>query len=248
MIQSGEAQPKNTGVLGARSDGQASTALPLQTNVLITTRSAVEECLKRHLAERHEEHAYLVSVKMLRQRTFQEQELRARSRKQKRPPKSTLPQRYIQTTSPFQNMSPIQVPFDRSANTKRMLDMSQEVYVKAKPKDTVTKSGLAAPPTKYKSDAPMIPPFKEYVSLRNNILADNESKLLATPYFQDEDYTGREILLDTLPYIYEMTHDENGPLDFRKEQCRFYKDAIEVFLSEIGIAWNDPDQRFSTWQ
>ncbi|CAN9238892.1 unnamed protein product [Alternaria alternata] len=239
VIQSGKAQPKNTGGLGKHSDGQASTALPLQTNVLITTRSAVEECLKRHLAERHEEHAYLVSVKMLRQRTFQEQELRARSRKQKRPPKSTLPQRYIQTTSPFQDMSPIQVPFDRSANTKRMLDMSQEVYVKAKPKDTVTKSGLAAPPTKYKSDAPMIPPFKEYVSLRNNILADNESKLLATPYFQDEDYTGREILLDTLPYIYEMTHDENGPLDFRKEQCRFYKDAIEVFLSEIGIAWND---------
>ncbi|CAN9330984.1 unnamed protein product [Alternaria alternata] len=239
VIQNGKAQPKNTGGLGKHSDGQASTALPLQTNVLITTRSAVEECLKRHLAERHEEHAYLVSVKMLRQRTFQEQELRARSRKQKRPPKSTLPQRYIQTTSPFQDMSPIQVPFDRSANTKRMLDMSQEVYVKAKPKDTVTKSGLAAPPTKYKSDAPMIPPFKEYVSLRNNILADNESKLLATPYFQDEDYTGREILLDTLPYIYEMTHDENGPLDFRKEQCRFYKDAIEVFLSEIGIAWND---------
>ena len=239
VIQSGKAQPKNTGGLGKHSDGQASTALPLQTNVLITTRSAVEECLKRHLAERHEEHAYLVSVKMLRQRTFQEQELRAQSRKQKRPPKSTLPQRYIQTTSPFQDMSPIQVPFDRSANTKRMLDMSQEVYVKAKPKDTVTKSGLAAPPTKYKSDAPMIPPFKEYVSLRNNILADNESKLLATPYFQDEDYTGREILLDTLPYIYEMTHDENGPLDFRKEQCRFYKDAIEVFLSEIGIAWND---------
>ncbi|CAN9332993.1 unnamed protein product [Alternaria alternata] len=239
VIQSGKAQPKNTGGLGKHSDGQASTALPLQTNVLITTRSAVEECLKRHLAERHEEHAYLVSVKMLRQRTFQEQELRARSRKQKRPPKSTLPQRYIQTTSPFQDMSPIQVPFDRSANTKRMLDMSQEVYVKAKPKDTVTKSGLAAPPTKYKSDAPMIPPFKEYVSLRNNILADNESKLLATPYFQDEDYTGREILLDTLPYIYEMTHDENGPLDFRKEQCRFYKDTIEVFLSEIGIAWND---------
>ncbi|RYO70162.1 hypothetical protein AA0113_g3344 [Alternaria arborescens] len=239
VIQSGKAQPKNTGGLGKYSDGQASTALPLQTNVLITTRSAVEECLKRYLAERHEEHAYLVSVKMLRQRTFQEQELRAQSRKQKRPPKSTLPQRYIQTTSPFQDMSPIQVPFDRSANTKRMLDMSQEVYVKAKPKDTVTKSGLAAPPTKYKSDAPMIPPFKEYVSLRNNILADNESKLLATPYFQDEDYTGREILLDTLPYIYEMTHDENGPLDFRKEQCRFYKDAIEVFLSEIGIAWND---------
>jgi len=117
--------------------------------------------------------------------------------------------------------------------------MSQETFIKAKPKDTVVKSGLAVPTTKYKSDAPKIPPFKEYVSLRNNVLKDNESKLLATPYFQDEDYRGREVLLDTLPYMYEMTHDEKGPLDFRKEQCRFYDKAIEAFMSEIGITWND---------
>ncbi|KAI4653958.1 hypothetical protein J4E93_001726 [Alternaria ventricosa] len=175
---------------------------------------------------------------MRNQRTFQEQDLRARSRKQKRPQQPTLPEKYIQKTSPFENMRAIQVPFDR-ANAKRLVDMSQETFIKAKPKDTVVKSGLAAPTTKYKSDAPKIPPFKEYVSLRNNVLKDNESKLLATPYFQDEDYRGREVLLDTLPYMYEMTHDEKGPLDFRKEQCRFYEKAIEAFLSEIGITWND---------
>jgi histone-lysine N-methyltransferase EZH2 len=151
----------------------------------------------------------------------------------------TLPEKYIQKTSPFENMPAIQVPFDRSTGTKRLIDMSQEIFVKAKSKETVIKSSLAAPTTKYKSNAPMIPPFKEYVSLRNNILSDNESKLLATPYFQDEDYRGREVLLDTLPYIYEMTHDEKGPLDFRKEQCRFFKDAIEAFLSEVGVTWND---------
>ncbi|KAG9187712.1 histone-lysine N-methyltransferase EZH2 [Alternaria panax] len=238
-MQNNKAQPEDVRASDGYSGGQARTVLRLQTNVLIITYSAVEECLKRHVAERHESHAYLVWAKLWRQRTFQEQELRARNRKQKLPPQSTLSDRYLQNISPFQDMSPIQVPFDRSANTKRMLDMSQEIFVKAKPKDIVIKSGLAAPTTKYKSDAPMIPPFKEYVSLRNNILADNESKLLATPYFQDEDYSGREVLLDTLPYIYEMTHDEKGPLDFRKEQCRFYKDAIGSFLSEIGITWND---------
>jgi histone-lysine N-methyltransferase EZH2 len=238
MVQNNGVQPENPGLPDGYNGGQASTVLSLQADVLITTRSAIEECLKRHIAKRHESHAYLVWAKMLRQRTFQERELRARGRKQKRPSHSTLPERYVQETSPFKNMSPIQVPFDRSVNTKRMLDMTQEVFVKAKPKDVVIKSGLAALTTKYKSDAPMIPPFKEYVSLRNNILADNESKLLATPYFQDEDYSGREVLLDTLPYIYEMIHDENGPLDFRKEQCRFYKDAIEAFLSETGISWN----------
>ncbi|KAI4936016.1 hypothetical protein J4E85_001344 [Alternaria conjuncta] len=179
-----------------------------------------------------------METKLRNQRTFQEQDLRARSRKQKRPQQPILPEKYIQKTSPFENMRAIQVPFDR-ANAKRLVDMSQETFIKAKPKDTVVKSGLAVPTTKYKSDAPKIPPFKEYVSLRNNVLKDNESKLLATPYFQDEDYRGREVLLDTLPYMYEMTHDEKGPLDFRKEQCRFYDKAIEAFLSEIGITWND---------
>ena len=231
-------QPEHLRVPVENDGGRTSKKLSLQADVLVTTRSAVEACLKRHVAERHELHAYLMETKMRNQRTFQEQDLRARSRKQKRPQQPILPEKYIQKTSPFENMRAIQVPFDR-ANAKRLVDMSQETFIKAKPKDTVVKSSLAVPTTKYKSDAPKIPPFKEYVSLRNNVLKDNESKLLATPYFQDEDYRGREVLLDTLPYMYEMTHDEKGPLDFRKEQCRFYDKAIEAFLSEIGITWND---------
>ncbi|KAI4692607.1 hypothetical protein J4E81_007023 [Alternaria sp. BMP 2799] len=231
-------QPEHLRVPVENDGGRTSKKLSLQADVLVTTRSAVEACLKRHVAERHELHAYLMETKMRNQRTFQEQDLRTRSRKQKRPQQPILPEKYIQKTSPFENMRAIQVPFDR-ANAKRLVDMSQETFIKAKPKDTVVKSGLAVPTTKYKSDAPKIPPFKEYVSLRNNVLKDNESKLLATPYFQDEDYRGREVLLDTLPYMYEMTHDEKGPLDFRKEQCRFYEKAIEAFLSEIGITWND---------
>jgi hypothetical protein len=231
-------QPEHPGDFVENDSNQASRKLLLQPDMLTTTCSAVEGCLKRHVADRHEFHVPLVEAKMRHQRTFQEQELRARCHKQKRPQQPTLPKKYIQKTSPFENMPAIQMPFDR-AHVKRLVDMSQELFVKAKPKDTVIKSGLSASTTKYKSNAPKIPPFKEYVSLRNNVLADNESKLLATPYFQDEDYRGREVLLDTLPYIYEMTHDEKGPLDFRKEQCRFYKNPVEAFLSEIGITWDD---------
>jgi len=175
---------------------------------------------------------------MMRQRTYQEQNIRARTRGRQRLVHSGLPERYEQQRSPFADMRAIQLPF-KSINTKHLPDMSQEIYVKAKPKDTVIKNSLVAPTTKYKSDAVTIPLFKEYVSLENNILADNESKLLATPYFQDEDYTCRETLLRTLPYMYELTHDENSPLDLRKEQCRFYNHPIEAFLSEIGISWNE---------
>ncbi|KAA8614693.1 protein containing SET domain protein [Pyrenophora tritici-repentis] len=236
--------PDNTksaddGVTDDQTDGQTKLAVAnFAEDELEATRSAIDACLKRHIGGRHETHAYLTWSRMMRQRTYQEQELRARSRKQKRLVHSSLPERYEQQLSPFADMRTIQLPF-KGINTKRLPDMSQEIYVKAKPKDIVIKSVLAAPTTKYRSDAVTIPPFKEYVSLENNILADNESKLLATPYFQDEDYTCRETLLSTLPYIYELTHDENGPLDLRKEQCRFYKDTIEAFLNEMGVSWNE---------
>lgn len=205
---------------------------------LAATRSAIDECLKRHIAERNEAHAKLTWIKLRHQRTCQERDLRAR-RKQKFPTQPTLPEEFIQHTSPFADIPIVQMPFDRSWASKGLPDMAQEVFVKAKPKDTVFRSGLSAHTTKFRSEAVVIPPFKEYVSLKNNILADNESKLLATPYFEDEDYESRRALLDALPFIYELTHDEKGPIDLRKEQCRFYKTGIEAFLSEIGVTWNE---------
>jgi len=227
------------GLVDDQTDDQVKLAVAsFAEDDLEATRSAIDACLKRHIAKRHKTHAYLNWSRMMRQRTYQEQNIRARNRRQKRLVHSSLPERYEQQLSPFADMRAIQLPF-KSTNTKHLPDMSQEIYVKAKPKDIVIKSSLVAPRTKYKSDAVTIPLFKEYVSLENNILADNESKLLATPYFQDEDYTSRETLLRTLPYMYELTHDENSPLDLRKEQCRFYKHTIETFLSEIGISWNE---------
>jgi hypothetical protein len=226
--------------LFAQNDDQIAMALQVQVDEPVAVRSAIDLCLTRHLEIRHEAHAYLMWSKLMRQRTCQEQELRTRARsKEKRPAPSTVPDRYIQHVSPFESMPPVQAPWNKNTSNRGLPDITQEVYIKANPKDTVIKTALFVTPTKYKSDAVKIPPFKEYVSLRNNILADNETKLLATPYFQDGDYTGRQALMKALPYMYEMTHDENGPLDLRKEQCRFYKDSIEAFLTEIGVAWND---------
>ncbi|KAF1838737.1 hypothetical protein BDW02DRAFT_336506 [Decorospora gaudefroyi] len=205
----------------------------------IAARSAIDTCLRRQLQTRHDQHAYLVCAKMRRQRTCQEQELRAHGHKGKSPIPS-LPGKYMQKASPFESMSPIQVPFDKKTSYRRFPHLNQEVFIKAKPKDIIVKSKMAASRmTGYKTDAVQIPPFREYVSLKNSILADNESKLLATPYFEDEEFEGRQTLLATLPYVYELTHDEFGPLGFRKEQRSFYKDSIEAFLAEIDVSWND---------
>jgi hypothetical protein len=151
----------------------------------------------------------------------------------------TLPENYIQTTSPFQDMASIQTSFSKSNNKDSLKDISQEIFTRTVPKSTVVKSTWSAPTALFKPEAVRIPPFKEYVSLRTNILADNESKLITMPYLGDEDEEGaQEALVRVLPFIYEIRHDVNALLDLRNEQCRFYKDTIETFLGEIGITLN----------
>ena len=224
--------------LDASNSTSNSPAMAILADDRDTMCLAVEERLKLVLGERQKAHANLVEVRLKCQRTCQERELRTELRRRKGPMPPILPKKHIQSSSPFKGMPATQVPFDK-VHGGGLRDITQEIFTNAKPKDIVTRSAWAAPTTKYKSEAVCIPLFKEYVSLTDNILADNESKLLTTPFFQHEDDESREKLLRVLPHIYEMKHDEKGPLDLRAEQCRFYKECLDVFLCEVGLSWKD---------
>ena len=203
-----------------------------------TARSVVEFCLKQQLVDLYESHASLTRSKLWRQRICHESELRAKKQHRHGSASSSLPEKFIQLNSPFEALSPIQMPFDRQSAVEGMPDFSQEIYSSVKPKETTIRSGWVSPTTVYTSTAVSIPAFKEYVSLKNNFLVDNESKLLATPYFQDEDDKARTELRKRLPQQYEMKHDENALSDLRAEQCRFYKDVLESFLRKIDVSWS----------
>ncbi|KAH7381715.1 hypothetical protein BKA66DRAFT_570839 [Pyrenochaeta sp. MPI-SDFR-AT-0127] len=206
---------------------------------LNAARTAVEDCLRLQLINRHKTHAYLTENMMKDQRRCQERRIRAQHHQRKDLVPSVLPERYVQPVSPFEGMSSIEVPFDKKSINTALKDISQEIFTKAKPKDIAIRSAWVAPMTTYRSEAIKIPPFKEYVSLKNNILADNVSKLLATPYIQDGYFKDRDKLLKQLPCHYELKHDENALLDLRLEQCRFYKDTVESLLREIDISWDE---------
>jgi len=150
-----------------------------------------------------------------------------------------LPEKYVQPVSPFEKMPTIQFPFEKGQNKDHLKEVSQEIFTKATPKDTVVRSSWSVPTTAYRYRGIRIPSFKEYVSLKTNILADNESKLLTMPYLWDDDEEGEQReLIDKLPLIYEIKNDFNAASDLRDEQCRFYTDSIEPFLTDIGITWD----------
>lgn len=194
-------------------------------------RLAVKNCLRCHLQTRFEAHAYMTSSVLWRQRTCQEREIRAQRRK----PSQTA--NHMQHVSPFKSMRAMQTPHEKKTDTEKGRVFAQEIFTKAKPKDTTITSTWICPLTTYTCNATIVPPFKEYISLNTNLLADNESKLLTTPLILDETDEGRQQLLEELPVHYEMKHDAKGPLDLRNEQCRFYKRSFEGVLQQVGMTW-----------
>lgn len=172
------------------------------------------------------------------QRTCHEREIRAHRRNQRLSKTHLQLESQVQHVSPFTNMSSIQISSVRNPGKENIHIIRQDVFPKSR-KDSVVRSTWTVSPTTYKSTGITVPPFKEYVGLKNNVLADNESKRLATPYFDTEHVKNLEELLKDLPCKYEMRHDENALLDLRNEQCRFYQNSVNSFFGDIGLTWND---------
>ncbi len=244
-LQTETSQSKNTQPTMPRdaeihNDEQVSSEelLVINGDDYIAARSAVEVCLKQQLMNRHEMHADITRSLMWRERICFESELRAQRRQRRGQAPKSLPKKYIQSVSPFKDMQPVETPFDRKSSTEGTYDFSQEMFGSVKPKDPIARSGWISSTNKYTSTAVHIPTFKEYISVKNNVLTDNESKLYATPYFADEDDQNRQDMRAELPQHYEMKHDINAYSDLRNEQCRFFKDIVETFLRRIGVSWS----------
>lgn len=139
-------------------------------------------------------------------------------------------------------MPVIQTPLEKGHNKDHTKEISQEIFLKGTLKDSVIKSNWSVPTVTYRTGGVRIPSFKEYVSLKTNILADNESKLMTLPYLGDADdkkaEEAQEELIRKLPTVYEIRHDINAVYDFRQEQCRFFTESVDEFLVDIGLTWD----------
>jgi hypothetical protein len=150
-----------------------------------------------------------------------------------------LAEKYQQTDSPFQNMPGVQCQFEKNSNKELQGIITQENFTKAATKDNVVRSTWSVPIRTHTLKDLQLPSFKEYVSLKTNILADNESKLLTLPWLGDDEPEQRQkTLIEDLPKQYEIRHDINALLDLRDEQCRFYSDSVDTFLADVGITWD----------
>jgi hypothetical protein len=151
-----------------------------------------------------------------------------------------LPDKYLQTESPFKSIPVVQSTFQKNSHEEIQEVITQDIFTNGKTttKDNVVKSTWSVLICTHMPGDLQIPSFKEYVSLKKSILADNESKLLTLPWLSDDEPIERlQTFTADLPKRYEIRHDINALLDLRNEQCRFYFETVDSFLTDVGTSW-----------
>ncbi|KAF2814894.1 uncharacterized protein BDZ99DRAFT_186742 [Mytilinidion resinicola] len=205
----------------------------------------VEEVLVSHIANLHDDHECMVVKKIARNRTIFEREVQSKSASSSYPfctEHPTIPKGSLQQESPFASMKGIQIPTAMtSGNNDKMVNITQEFYnenLNQKPR----RSYLSIPVTPFQSSAVDVPPYTDFVSLRDNVLAENNKKLLYWPYFaeeENEEKLGKSGLWDELDQRFDMVNEHRPRRLLQVEQCRLHRPYAQEFLEELGIDWTD---------
>ncbi|CAI6335712.1 unnamed protein product [Periconia digitata] len=212
---------------------------PIDSCDIALATAKVDSALKNHLRTVYESHAYLVKASLRRNRQALEREIRENNSNRRAGRSNTPdPQKFVQTSSPFKNMIPVHAPFTKTGEDghESSRHYLQDLFNNPRSK-TGSKSRITTRLTGFKSTAVLIPLFREYVPLKNNILAHNQTKLFNWPYFPDEDE--RLPMKAELMDRYRVKNLRPSWDDSLIDVHRFYGPSIEAFLKEIGIEWQD---------
>jgi hypothetical protein len=212
----------------------ATVVQPIDVNNLRTACELVDECVENHVQQVHLTHSKVARGCLRRQRLCYERErqLQSRSMMQGRMLAPTGIARFVQSSSPFKKLQPIQTIVESKSAEPSYF--AQEVFIKYRNQGEIT-SRFTAPLTHYRSTAVDIPPFQEHVSLQDNVLSENEKNMLHWPYFPDENEN--QDMMDDLKKNYKMKNDTPTRLDLLWDVSRFYTLTADSFLADLGLGW-----------
>ncbi|KAL1625102.1 hypothetical protein SLS56_007529 [Neofusicoccum ribis] len=155
---------------------------------------------------------------------------------------SVVPFEYQQLSFPWPNAKPIQTrgPI-KSGEAKLRVQKTQEVFSHGNMHKSI-RSTLNNPVDSYAIDTIPVPPYTSYISLKQNILADNHRTLMIYPYFddyQDED-ASKKSLWDELRSRYNIVADElRRRRLLQAEQSWQLRAYAEKFLDIVGCKMAD---------
>ncbi|KAF2738453.1 hypothetical protein EJ04DRAFT_459454 [Polyplosphaeria fusca] len=193
-----------------------------------TSIAKIQACMTTSLEGYHSRHALTLASLLRRQRAVLSREAHAKKSEVAEP----------RGPSTFANMKPI--------NTRKVHGSRDAKMEK------LTKNKKATGPAKYEfkliSDVPLttykappvdVPSFQEYLTLRNNFIAENNKVLRYWPYVDDEEGTTEKASLSADLHVeYAVDEDAFGRV-LRAEQYRAYAPCAEAVLSQVGIQFQD---------
>ncbi|KAF2643347.1 hypothetical protein P280DRAFT_446843 [Massarina eburnea CBS 473.64] len=203
---------------------------------LIHSVAIIDKCLEKHLQQGYQSHAYLVKACLRRNRESLERETRLKERSLRRgfAPTLTSADKFIQRSSPFKVLQPIQ---SVTVQPKEHF-LSEKFFIKSGKLDRPIKTTkMTIESTQFRTMAVDIPTFQEYVSLQNSFLAENVNELLNWPYFENDENTDKMEQNGIQEELQQSYRIRDAASHLTDDINRFYSPIAETFLSEIGINW-----------
>lgn len=149
---------------------------------------------------------------------------------------STTPGYHLQKASPFGSMKSVQTSCpSKTASTGSATTIQQDIYAERQHTKGV-KSFLSVPITAYKSGTVDVPPYTTYVSLKQNVLAENNKQLLYWPYFGEDQNENKKKpgLGKELNERFDVVYEQRPHRMLRTEQSHKFGPYVDAILDELG--------------
>ena len=211
--------------------------LPVETPL---TLSATEALLKKYVNELQEDHELFLRSWLRRARNcFQPGSTETHSNSMTNLSKgiTKMDQRFVHASSPFTSLKPVSTRISGKANEKEHVYLTQDVMYDKSTNHKSVRSFLSVRVTGSKHERLTVPEYTSYVGLRQNVLAENDQKLLYWPYMGDNaDETAlQEELVDKFNPLIE---DRDRRLQLAA-QTQKYQPYVQDFLADLGCSMND---------
>ena len=153
---------------------------------------------------------------------------------------SIVPPQFLQDTFPWpEAKSILKQGSPKPSEAKKVVERYQDIYMERSNKST--KTSLYNHFDQYAIDGLKTPDYTNYVSLKQNLLAENNKTLLYEPYFNDNQSheEGKQSLWDELRQRFMKVEEERPRRILQAQKSFQYRSYAEAFFQEIGCQMSD---------
>ncbi|KAF2140850.1 uncharacterized protein K452DRAFT_359297 [Aplosporella prunicola CBS 121167] len=206
------------------------------------TITSLNTDLEIHLKQLHEDHEYFARNRLMRARMCYRvaseedtpvQDLASGP--------SIVPPQFLQDAFPWPEATSIlKQGTPKPSETKKFVERYQDIYMNGTTKNSKTTS-LYNHFDQYATDGLIIPDYTNYVSLKQNLLAESIKTLLYEPYFSDDQSheAGKQSLWDELRQRFTKAFEERPRRVLQAQKSFQYRSYAEAFFQEIGCQMSD---------